>query len=212
MADLLVLTGAQQGLLLPLSAGKVVLGRGPECDVVIDEAMLRGDRAGGRTGSVSRKHAVITQAGGGYYIEDGDGRGARSRNDTFVNDRPVPFPGRLPLRNNDRIRICDFVCQFQEGAGAGVSVEASVGVESGSSLLSAQPADKLPGILKISNSLSNALEIAPLLPRIVETLSRLSQQADRGFVVLVDEASGGLVPRAFKTRRPGDPADGRFSV
>src|SRR5262249_48143329 len=110
VASLLVLTGPTKGSRLPLEGERTVLGREAGCDVVICEALL--GRTDSGAGSVSRRHAVISRVDGDYYIEDGDGRGNRSRNGVLVNDRKVPFPGRVRLRNNDCIRICDFGCTF----------------------------------------------------------------------------------------------------
>src|SRR5262245_23238668 len=103
MASLVIRTGSRTGTRLALQEDRTVLGRDAVSDVIINDSML--NRAAGRTTSVSRKHALISCVAGHYYIEDGDGKGNRSRNGTFVNDQPVPFPGRVRLRNDDKIRI-----------------------------------------------------------------------------------------------------------
>src|SRR5207245_1995974 len=74
------------------------------------------------------------------------------------------------------------------------------------------PAEKLRILLEISNSLSKALEIDALLPRIVENLFQLFKQADRGFILLREEASGVPVVRAFQARQASDAADPRYSA
>jgi serine phosphatase RsbU (regulator of sigma subunit)/pSer/pThr/pTyr-binding forkhead associated (FHA) protein len=209
MPSLRLLTGAHEGRLLPLRGDRTVLGRDAACDVVITEATVRCDSGVSRMTSVSRRHAVILCVEDKYYIEDGDGQGGKSRNGTFVNDQRVPFPGRVLLHHDDRIRICDFRCAFQEGTEGTFAVEASLDHESSVQSLQAQPAEKLQAILAISNSLSTMLDIDALLPRIVDHLLQLFKQADRGFIILWDEASRRLVPRVCKTRA-GD-ADDRFS-
>jgi serine phosphatase RsbU (regulator of sigma subunit) len=208
MATLVLLTGAKQGLCLPLQNDRTVLGRDAGCDLVIKENMVRTAQATRRTGSVSRKHAVISRIDGSYYIEDGDGQGTPSRNHTYVNDREVPFPERVQLHNNDHIRICDFGCVFQDGPEGGLSVEAAIDHESSIHSLQAQPAEKLQVILEISNSLSNTLEMDALLPRMIEKLFQIFKQADRGFVIQLDEPSGELMIRAFKSRKSGEGGDG----
>ena len=70
-----------------------VFGRLPECDFVIPSKLA------------SRRHARIDQRIGQFFVEDID-----SRNGTFVNDKRIHQPTRL--RNDDRIRICDFVFRF----------------------------------------------------------------------------------------------------
>jgi serine phosphatase RsbU (regulator of sigma subunit) len=209
MASLLVLTGPRKGTRLELQEGKTVLGREAGCDIVINETLL--GRTGRPTDSISRRHAIISFVGGDYFIEDGDGRGTRSRNGTLVNEQPVPFPGSVSLHNNDCIRICDFCCTFREDNEPAFAVEATLDHESSVHTLQAQPAEKLQVILEISNSLSTALEMDSLLPRIIDHLFRLFRQADRGFIILQDEASAGLVVRAFKART-GTEGDTRFST
>ncbi len=215
MASLYLLTGADQGQRLSLQGSRIVLGRDNGCDIVITESMVR-HKSAGRTSSVSRRHAVVSCVGDKYYIEDGDGQGAKSRNGTFVNDEQVPFPGRVLLRNNDRIRICDFLCNFDEGPETAFSVEASIDHDSSIQSLQAQSAEKLKVILEISNSLSSTLDVDALLPRIVDQLFLLFKQAERGLIILLDEATQRLVPRAFKSRRAASsnedvPPDARFS-
>jgi sigma-B regulation protein RsbU (phosphoserine phosphatase) len=210
MAQLELLTGAKQGARLAIEGNRIVLGRDATCDIVINESMIR-RRASGAD-AVSRKHAIIYCVDGQYFIEDGDGKGTRSRNRTFVNDEEVPFPGRTPLRNNDRIRICDFRCVFRDEPEVPITVEASIDHESSVQSLQAQPAEKLQAIIEISNSLGNTLDVDALLPRIVDNLLRLFKQADRGFIILRDEEADQLVVRVFKTQRPNEDADSRFST
>src|SRR5438874_6123342 len=95
MAVLQILTGANQGQQLELKTEKTVLGRNPDCHVVISGT------------AVSRAHAHILQIQGKYFIED-----IKSRNGTFVNNEQIA--GRTQLKNNDRIKICDFVCSFHD--------------------------------------------------------------------------------------------------
>jgi serine phosphatase RsbU (regulator of sigma subunit)/pSer/pThr/pTyr-binding forkhead associated (FHA) protein len=211
MASLLLLTGARQGSSLPLNLDRMVLGRDAGCDIIINETMIRRSTPG-RADSISRKHAIILRKEGRYYIEDGDGRGNKSRNGTYVNDQRVPYPGRVPLQSNDRIRLCDFSCVFQEEPETGVSVEAAIDHESSVHSLETQPAERLKAILEISNSLSNTLEIDLLLPRIVESLFQLFKQADRGFILLRDEVTAQPVVRIFRTREGKDDVDSRFST
>jgi serine phosphatase RsbU (regulator of sigma subunit)/serine/threonine protein kinase len=90
-----IVKGAPPGE-VPLTRDCVILGRDPGCHVVIPVT------------SVSREHAYILRVDGQFFIED-----QKSRNGTFVNNEPVTQ--RRRLRNNDRIRICDFQATFHEG-------------------------------------------------------------------------------------------------
>jgi serine phosphatase RsbU (regulator of sigma subunit) len=93
MPSLHILKGASEGALIPLDGDKFVLGRNPDCCIVIPVT------------SVNREHAQILRVQGRYYIED-----KQSRNGTFVNNQAITT--RTPLKNNDRIRICDFLAAF----------------------------------------------------------------------------------------------------
>jgi serine phosphatase RsbU (regulator of sigma subunit)/pSer/pThr/pTyr-binding forkhead associated (FHA) protein len=204
MASLQILKGANEGALVPLEGDKFVLGRNPDCAIVIPVT------------SVSREHAQIVRVQGKFFIED---RG--SRNGTFVNNQAIS--ARTALKHNDKIRICDFQAAFLEAAqpepsnddqaeedpGATSTVEAMIS-QSSHLLLETQPAEKLRHLLEISGNLSKTLELDPLLPKIADSLFGLFRQADRCFLIQADDA-GKLLPRVVKTRRPNDETNARFS-
>ncbi len=199
MPSLHILKGANEGALIPLDGDKFVLGRNPDCGIVIPFT------------SVSREHAQILRLQGRYYIED-----KQSRNGTFVNNQAVT--ARTPLKNNDRIRICDFLAAFldnqagddDEGEESSSTVEAMLS-HSSHQLLDQQPAEKLRLLLEITGNLSKTLELDALLPKIVDSLFQMFRQADRCFLIQTEEGTGKLIPRVIKTRRPHDEANARFS-
>jgi serine phosphatase RsbU (regulator of sigma subunit) len=93
MALLQSFVGGSPGEQIAISGSRAVLGRHPECDIVLDAA------------AVSRQHAQILQEGEDFYIED-----LHSRNGTFVNGRLVH--GKLQLVDGDRLKICDLLFTF----------------------------------------------------------------------------------------------------
>src|SRR5262249_37972742 len=93
MPSLQILKGPNEGSVIPLEGDRFVLGRNPDCGIVIPVT------------SVSREHAQILRLQGKYFIED-----KQSRNGTFVNNQAIN--ARTALKNNDRIRICDFIAAF----------------------------------------------------------------------------------------------------
>ncbi len=211
MASLHIIKGLNQGQDVTLTQDRTTLGRNPECTVVIPVT------------SVSREHAHILRVQNRFFIED-----LQSRNGTFVNN--VQINARTPLKNNDRIRICDFQAAFQdspfpplpeelrkqteaeeedEGDGS-TTVEATVS-HSSHVLLETQPAEKLKALLEISANLCKTLELDPLLPKIGDSLFQLFRQADRCFLILAEEGSTRLLPKLVKTRRAQDEANARFS-
>ena len=209
MAVLRVLIGRNPGQLFPLDGDSIVLGRHPDCDVVLE------------IGAVSRQHARIVRAGDDFYVED-----LNSRNGTFLNDEMVA--GRQRLLENDRLRICDMELVFHLGSadsavpvagkdetidgavviddeprGSGSTVMSKVNVGSGASALrlTVNAEAKLKAILEIGQNLGRAVELDEVLTKVLDSLFSIFLQADRGFVVLKDQASGGLVPKALKHRR-----------
>jgi serine phosphatase RsbU (regulator of sigma subunit)/pSer/pThr/pTyr-binding forkhead associated (FHA) protein len=211
MASLQILKGANEGTLIPLDGDRFILGRNPDCAIVIPVT------------SVSREHAQILRDKGRFFIVDGDSRGNPSRNGTFVNNQAVT--ARTQLKNNDKIRICDFLAAFLEVPSnraaedgeeepepdATTSTVEAMLSHSSQLLLETQPAEKLRLLVEISNNLSKTLELGPLLPKIADSLFGLFRQADRCFLIQAEEGSNRLLPRVVKTRRPHDEANARFS-
>ena len=199
----------------PLNQGTIVIGREEGCDVVVPN------------NAVSRKHAQIIQADGQFILED-----LKSRNKTFLNNREVA--AGAPLKNDDKIKICDFLFLFNDDRAAPkrlaplpsefgrdgetidpdgepdvgkTTVQSTIAQSAAQQLLDAQPTERLRALLDISTTLSRTLELEPLLPQIASTLFGVFRQADRCLVIMLDDA-GRLIPKSVKGRRPGQPDEG----
>ncbi|HEV3438191.1 MAG TPA: SpoIIE family protein phosphatase [Gemmata sp.] len=207
MPTLQLLTGPQAGMHWPVLGNRFVIGRARSSDVEINDPQ---EGTSQQNVSVSRKHALITFADDQWYIEDGDGDGKKSRNGTYVNDKKLPYPGRRVLRDQDRIRICDFRFIFRLDQESTFSVEASVGHLDSSTCLDTQPADRLRLLLDISAALRGTLDADAVLDRALEHLFKMFPQAERGLVVFREDPAGPLVVRVLRTPH-GKPADPRFS-
>lgn len=205
------ITGPAMGRRYPLENNQYVMGRHPDCDIVLE------------SGSVSRQHAKVSKNGPSFILED-----LKSRNGTFVNGRLINEATKL--LEGDTIRICDIELNYHEEAessaltanptsegsalgimivddsdqaGSSRSVTAKLDVR-GSQYglqLSASPEAKLAAILEIMKNLARAVSLDEVLPKVLETLFTIFIQADRGFIVLNDD-DGQLKPKWFKTRRP----------
>jgi len=220
MAVLQVLKGDNPGQVLTLEGSRAILGRHPDCDIVLD------------VGAVSRQHAQITQAGGIYYVED-----LGSRNGTFVNGQQIQ--ARHQLDDNDRVKICDllFTFHFQEpGEGRGSkrpvadddSEMALLVDDEGSSTstvmtrldvmssdsglrVAVRPEVKLRAMLDITQSIGGTIQLDDVLPKLLDGLFAIFIQADRGFVVLRMSPGGPLIPKAVKHRRDDEQETVRIS-
>ncbi len=212
MDHLHILKGANQGQKISLEGKtKFVLGRSTECDIVINDP------------AVSRTHAQLLRLQGQWHVED-----LKSRNSTFVNHQAIGT--RTPLREGDRIKICDFVCTFHLGPGSSAlagepgrtqdttleesetssTIEVAL-TDSREKILSAQPMSRVTTILEITSKLAQTIQLNQLFPKILDSLFELFKQADRGFIIYLDEDTGHLVPRAVQTQRARDEVTPRFS-
>lgn len=220
MALLRVLQGDQPGRLLPLEGPSVTLGRHPACDIVLESA------------SVSRQHARILNIDGAFFVED-----LHSRNGTYLNGRPVTQ--RLALGENDELGICDLAFVFHvnepeatepgiariDGDRAQAMLVDDEAPSDSSTMLSKMnlPSEasgwrlednteaKLKALIEISRHLGQALGLAEVLPKLLDSLFSIFAQADRGFIVLRDPQTGRLLPKAVKYRRQEDTQTVRIS-
>lgn len=180
-----------------------VIGRAASCDVVV------------RIPKVSARHAMIVRQGAVHFLDD-----LGSSNGTFINGERIK--GRTQLRNGDQIEMFGTTLEFfdaeqppsavrsrpaftlhEEGDGQHEAEVMSTLAVSEAGRTSVAPEAKLRAILEISRNLSNALDQKEVLPRILESLFAIFPQADRGFILLRDAASGKLLPKAVRHRRPG---------
>jgi serine phosphatase RsbU (regulator of sigma subunit) len=208
-----ILAGNELGRKHSITDDRMVLGRHPDCDIVLDSA------------AVSRQHATLHRVSGEYYVED-----LGSRNGTFLNGQLVQ--GRQLLEHGDRLRICDLTLEFFAEIPATASLASPLGPASdmapallidddaitrtstitsrldvsasqGGVRLSVRPEVKLKALLEIMQSLSKTLLLDEVLPKLLDGLFKIFVQADRGFIVLRSPRDGALIPKAVKHRRPG---------
>jgi len=236
-----VIKGSCPGQIVELSGDRMVMGRHPSCQIVLDNA------------AVSRNHAQILESHGTYFLED-----LRSRNGTVVNGDKIQ--GRTELKDGDEIRVCEVVLKFHAGAppvgepvtpppaeppqqlerrttvpdvaekvrqlagpfagqwladesGEGSSIITSLDLSSSRHpRIAVRPEAKLRAVMEISQNLARTLKIDEVLPRILESLFKIFPQADRGFVVLKDAATGELQVKALRTRRENQAEVARLSM
>jgi diguanylate cyclase (GGDEF)-like protein len=87
--------GPNMGARHALKDKPLAVGRGDDCDIVINDH------------SVSRRHARIEPRRNGYCVID-----LKSTNGTFVNDRLIE---RAPIEDGDYVRVGNCICRFLAG-------------------------------------------------------------------------------------------------
>jgi serine phosphatase RsbU (regulator of sigma subunit) len=190
------------GQFIELKADSLVIGRAPECDLVLTSQ------------GVSRRHAEIKRLGPDLFLCD-----LHARNRTKVNDRDLTAGEAHPLKNGDRINICDveFVYYIKLPTTSETArdkdemlvVDGDDGTElhsldasrSDLQLSAVRPEAKLRAVLEISRSLSSELDIDAVAPKVLDCLFELFRKAERGFLVLREEGTNKLIRKAFKHRQ-----------
>jgi serine phosphatase RsbU (regulator of sigma subunit)/pSer/pThr/pTyr-binding forkhead associated (FHA) protein len=219
MSHLVAKIGPQQGRRYDLNVPKTIMGRHPDCQIVVE------------VGAVSRQHCAVSEDNGDYFLED-----LKSRNGTYLNGEQVQ--ARKRLYDGDVIRVCEVEFTFHgrerpvtgqlgtqptggidtpssvfravmvddEGEGPSSTVmnripadQSSVG-KGGAHSWSTSPEVKLTALIEIMQNLGKAVSLDDVLAKILTALFKIYLQADRGFVVL-EEPGGRLVPRWTKARR-----------
>jgi pSer/pThr/pTyr-binding forkhead associated (FHA) protein len=87
--------GGRSGETFALEQDHVSIGRGPECEIFLDDV------------TVSRKHAVVSRGPDGFTIDD-----EGSLNGTYVNRRRVET---AKLEDGDEVQIGKYKMSFLEG-------------------------------------------------------------------------------------------------
>ncbi len=219
MPYLNALSGTAFGKRYELKNAETILGRHPECDVVLD------------AGAVSRQHAKVVSLDGQFMLED-----LKSRNGTFLNGRLINQP--TALQDGDLIRICDLELAYHDepaesnlnasslldGSSIGIlmvddpedssarAVTGKLDVRGSSygTQLIASAEVKLNAMVEIMQGLGRAVSLDDVLPKVLDGLFKIFVQADRGFIVL-QEPDGSLQPRWVKARRPDQEETVRIS-
>jgi len=194
-ASLLAIRGPLTGMRLDISSDRFVIGRGTECDLVLEDAMT------------SRAHAAISRVRLGWTIED-----LKSRHGTKLNSRVLDAP--RSLGPNDEIEVggslflfdsefdlqnAEFTDRSVYFAGAGdetLDVNAARGVTQPGEPRGEVPVDSLDLIVDLGRILeSESVPFGEALHNAIERLARLFR-SDVAMLMLWDTAAGTLRPAA----------------
>jgi len=213
MARLVTAGGRYAGRQYQLDRDELVLGRHSDCDIVI------------AADGASRKHARILRQGDNFLIED-----LGSTNGTFVNAQRV---GKAVLKDADTIKMGTAIFTFflsdvrkkvdgsqgvlsmRPAASDKTSILDSIDARS-YDITAEAPAlgpeeqlkrvsNRLKIVNKINEAISGSLNLDSILKMILDDLFSVYVQAERGFILLLDDDAGAPVPKAVKHRhRPKD--------
>jgi adenylate cyclase len=199
----------------PFTSGEVIMGRSPECQLVLKDF------------GISRQHAKIVVDDEGVRILD-----LKSKNGTQVNGVPVV---EARLKDGDWILLAKFQLTFNKTLEGKVVLDEAkpLSEEAGtiirsvgelSKLLSLTEAPKAAGakkadvqeieksnrILKILTEVAKSLIAVRPVEEVLEQVMDIVFEhiaADRGFLMLNDEATGKLVPKVIRYRNAAPEAD-----
>lgn len=205
MASLFVIQGRDQGKRYQLSAATTSLGRDATNAIAVHDT------------EVSRHHCEIRRTNEGYLLVD-----LGSLNGAFINNQK--FTERR-LVSGDRVQIGRTLFLFTDmdeptkGPLASVNIIPGQSLTDGSRIIQAHDAvvDEAPGpwaerirgnlqvMYRTALAVSHTLDIDELLQRILELIFEWVQ-ADRGCIMLRDNETGELQPKARRDRHA--PSDG----
>jgi len=185
-----IMNGPMAGRLYKLDRDVVIVGRNPDCDVVLQPK------------SVSRKHAAVVRTARGFEIKDlGSTRGTflngqRLTNPILLTDGSLLQIGELQLTFNSR------VVQIEEGDDEQSTVYAAIDVlnQSDRNFPLVKPEAKFRALRLISQELGGTLVLSEVLDRIFNSLFEIFPRAERGFVLLKDPGSEALLPEIIRSR------------
>jgi serine phosphatase RsbU (regulator of sigma subunit) len=185
-----IMNGPWTGRLYKLDREVTVIGRNPDCDIVLAPK------------SVSRKHAAIVRKSGGFELKDmGSTRG------TFVNGQRLAQP--ILLQDGNTLQIGELllcynsrVVQIEEGDDEQSTVYAAIDVlnQSDRNFPLVKPEAKFRALRLIGQELGGTLNLNEVLDRIFNSLFEIFPRAERGFVLLKDPTNDTLAPEIIRSR------------
>lgn len=205
MATLDIVTGANTGERHPLLSRESLIGRHPDCQIVL------------RDSTVSRRHARITRDSAGWWVDD-----IGSQHGTRVNGELLRGPRQL--HNGDEILLSQvklvFVAepslaeleeQFKQTLDRSSTIVTSINVLNDSVReTDAQTNPKWRALLEITRSLGISLDLKKILPGVLDNIVKILPQAARGCVMVVDRGTDRLRPYAI--RNSGSAPEGPLTL
>ena len=190
-----IVSGPLSGRVYKIDREVMVIGRNPDCDLVLDPK------------SVSRRHAAIVHRSGEYVLKDiGSTRG------TYVNGLRLTQP--VVLKNGNILQVGEVQLSFtaqavhiQDGEQDQSTVFASIDMTTPSDrfLPVVKPEVKLRAMNRISQAFGSTLVLSEILEKVLATLFEIFLRLSED-LCCSKTASGGPWLRRQSTREPGPSA------
>lgn len=194
MATIKIISGANTGETYSLDARETMLGRHPDCQVVLKDS------------TVSRRHARFVKQGEHFVIDD-----VGSQHGTRLNGEVIRSPERL--YDKDEVQISQvrviFLADSDEGdpkTDRPSTIITSVDVLRDAGLADdSHTAPKWRALLDITRSLGVSLDLKLILPNVLDNIFQILPEASRGCIMVSEHPDEEPIPYAVKN--PGSKAN-----
>ena len=191
MASIRILTGAHAGESYDLGTREVLLGRHPECHVILKDS------------TISRRHARFIKKDEAFFVDD-----LGSQHGTRVNGESIRSQTRL--YDQDEVEVSQVKLTFLDGSSSDPGESATTKDRPSTIVTSldvlglaaeaddSQTAPRWRALLDITRSLGVSLDLEKILPNVLDNIFEILPEASRGCIMLRDKRTGELVLYAQK--------------
>lgn len=188
MASIKIISGANTGETYSLDARETLLGRHPDCQVVLKDT------------TVSRRHARFVKEGDHYVVDD-----VGSQHGTRLNGEIIRSPERL--HDQDEVQISQVRIVFlQDAEQVGSKTDRPSTIVTSVDMLGdagatddRHAAPKWRALLDITRSLGVSLNLKLILPNVLENIFQILPEASRGCIMVAERPGEEPLPYAIKS-------------
>jgi phosphoserine phosphatase RsbU/P len=187
MASIKIISGENEGETYSLDAREVLLGRHPDCQVVLKDS------------TVSRRHARFVKHDDYYAVDD-----VGSQHGTRVNGEAIRSSHRLYDQDEIQISQVRIVFLLNPEEGGAVTDRPSTIITSVDVLSDAGIADdskstpRWRALLDITRCLGVSLDLKLILPNVLENIFQILPEASRGCIMVAERPGEEPLPYAVK--------------
>ena len=188
MATIKIISGANSGETYSLDARETMLGRHPDCQVVLKDS------------TVSRRHARFLKQDNHFVIDDvGSQHGTRVNGDVIRSSQRLHHKDEVQI---SQVRVVFLLDEDDEGSDSDrpSTIITSLDVlGDAASPDDSQAAPKWRALLDITRCLGVSLDLKLILPDVLESIFKLLPGASRGCIMVAESDDSEPIPYALKT-------------